>query len=521
MNVVIYARYSNDNQSETSIEQQLKVCYEYCMRNKHTIISEYKDIAISGRTDERPQFQKMIKDSKRSIFQGIVIYSVDRFGRTMHQTAAYANELEKNNVMLLSATEHISGGPSGKLTLNMLMAFAQYYSDELGQKIKRGLDYNAERGYVTTGTIPLGYKSEPVDSAVKDGKKKYAIDETTAPIVKRIYEMYADEGMTMTQITQSLNEQGYRSSRGALFNKNSLRTFLRNKWYIGVYTYAEHEYPGLIPRIIEDDLFERVQQSLTKNKKAPAKNKAVGENAYLLTLRLFCGHCKELMTGWSGTGKSKKLHRYYMCNGKKKNICKKKNIRKERIEDIVVEQCRKTLTDKNIEKIATDIIAFNENEQRNNENLKRLETLIANNKKQHNSLMGTLKLCEDEDTKRLLLSEMSQMLKELKDLQIQFAIEESRKVKITRREIIFFLKDLQNGDISDSKYRKTLITVLINKIYIYDDGRLTILFYNGDTTTEIDIGSIDMIEKDIPAEINNRGYFLGDTSSVNSNKDEL
>ena len=82
MDVVLYGRFSSDNQSETSIEQQYKVCYEHCKRNGYTVIAEYKDEALSVRTDLRLQFQKMIQDSKRNLFQGIVIYSVDRFSRT-------------------------------------------------------------------------------------------------------------------------------------------------------------------------------------------------------------------------------------------------------------------------------------------------------------------------------------------------------------------------------------------------------------------------------------------------------
>jgi len=153
--------------------------------------------------------------------------------------------------------------------------------------------------------------------------------------------------------------------------------------------------------------------------------------------------------------------------------------------------------------------------------LKRLEKLIADNKKQRDSLMTTLKLCEDDDTKRMVLSEIAQMGKEAKELEIQLAIEESRKVKMTRREIVFFLKDLQTGDISDIKYRKTLIGVLVNKIYLYDDGRLTIVFNNGDTTTEIDLNLIDSIEKDIPVSNSSRGYFMGNDRPPKTKKSSI
>ena len=511
MNVAIYARYSSDKQSETSIEQQLKVCHEHCIKNNFTVIAEYADGAISGRTDNRPQFQKMILDGKRKLFEAIVIYSVDRFGRTLHHSAKYVSELEKNGVTLISATEHISDGPAGKLTHHMLMSFAQYYSDELSQKILRGMDYNAERGLSLGGVPALGYKTVPIDESDKDSKKKFVVDEQTAPTVKWIFEMYADKGMTMAEITRNLNSQGLKTSYGNEFNKNSIRRLLLNKKYIGIFTYKGEDYPDLIQPIIDNELFERVGIALTKNRKAPAKNKAVGENEYILTLKLFCGHCKEQMTGWSGTGKSKKIHRYYMCNGKKKKLCEKSNVRKKIIEDTVIHQCREMLTEENINKIADEVIAYNDFEQKNNANLKRLEKLIADNEKQHDNLMDTLGLCEDDDVKKSIMSKMSKLIKQSRELHIQSAVEESRKNKITRREITFFLKDLQNGDISDIKYRKTLINAFVNKIYLYDDGRLTIVFHNGDTLTEIETNLIEDVEKEIPVAIDKGSYFLGES----------
>ncbi|MCL2426964.1 MAG: recombinase family protein [Oscillospiraceae bacterium] len=516
MNIAIYARYSSDKQSETSIEQQLKVCRDYCERNAYTVITEYADEAISGRTDERPEFQKMILDAKRKLFKAIVIYSVDRFSRTLSQSSKYAEELEKYNVMLISATEAISGGnPSAKMLLNMLMVQAQYYSDELAQKIGRGMDYNAERGFSLGGVPALGYKAVLVDESKEKGKKKFVVDEQTAPTVKRIFEMYADEGMTMAQIIRHLNSQGIKTSIGREFNKNSIRKLLLNKKYIGIFTYRGTEYTGLIARIVDDDLFERAGLALSKNKKAPAKNKAVGEYAYILTLKLYCGHCKEIMSGWSGTSKAKKIHRYYMCNGRKRKICDKRNIRKKRIEDTVINKCREMLTDENIKKITDEVMAHNKLEQKNNVNLKRLEKLIADNEKQHTNLMSTLKLCEDDDIKAIIMNEMSLMVKQSRELHIQLAIEESRKSRITRRDVKFMLEDLQNGDISDIKYRKTLVNVLVDKIYAYDDGRITIVLYNGDTLTEIDTNLIDDIEKEIPTTKENIGYFIGDSPPPN------
>ena len=122
-----------------------------------------------------------------------------------------------------------------------------------------------------------------------------------------------------------------------------------------IYTYKGQETPGAIPRIIDDDLFERAQARLAKSKKAPAQAKAKAE--YLLTTKLFCGHCREMMTGYAGTSKTGSVHHYYICNGRKKKTCNKKNVRKEYIEDLVISKCRSLLTDENIRLIAKEVAA--------------------------------------------------------------------------------------------------------------------------------------------------------------------
>lgn len=134
-----------------------------------------------------------------------------------------------------------------------------------------------------------------------DENKHIQIDEITAPIVIKIFEMYAS-GSTMADIIRHLNSQFVKTSRGNEYNKCSIRRILTNKRYIGVYTFGDTETADALPHIISDDLFNKVQQQIAKNKAAPARCKAKAD--YILTTRLFCGHCKSMMTGLSGTGKS-------------------------------------------------------------------------------------------------------------------------------------------------------------------------------------------------------------------------
>ena len=115
MNVVIYARFSSHSQTEQSIEGQLRVCHAYATQHNYTVIAEYIDRAISGKTDDRPQFQQMIADSSKHLFEGVLVYQLDRFARNRYDSATYKAKLKKNGVRVLSARENITDDASGIL----------------------------------------------------------------------------------------------------------------------------------------------------------------------------------------------------------------------------------------------------------------------------------------------------------------------------------------------------------------------------------------------------------------------
>ena len=303
MNLVFYGRYSDRGQSEHSIEGQRRVCHEFAERSGYRIIAEYIDRATSGtEADNRPEFQRMIADSAKRQFQGIVVYQLDRFARNRYDAANYKRKLKKNGVKVLSARENITDDASGVLMEAVLEGMSEYFSAELSQKVKRGMAITAERCEFTGSGVPLGYKIV---------NKKFAIDDEQAPIVRRIFEMYLS-GKTMADIRHYLNDNGVKTSRGNSYNKDSIRRILTNRKYLGIYIYGDIEVPGGIPRIISDEMFNDAKTLLEKNKKAPARAKSVEEN-YLLTTKLFCGHCKAALTGMSGKSGTGKIHQYYSC----------------------------------------------------------------------------------------------------------------------------------------------------------------------------------------------------------------
>ena len=384
MNVVVYARYSSHNQNEQSIEGQLEYCRNYAKQHNYNIIGEYIDRAQSGTNDDRPEFKKMIEDSNKKTFEGVLVYQLDRFARSRYDSAVNKAKLKKNGVRVFSARENISDDASGVLMESVLEGMAEYFSAELGQKVKRGMKINADNCYYNGGTVPLGLKLIEVDSNITDAtgkivkKKKYAIDEDTAPIVQKIFEMY-NNGDLMADIIRYMNDRNIKTVTGYDFNRSSIRRILLNKKYIGIYTYNGVETPDAIPRIIDDASFNKVHDIMFKNKKAPARARAKTE--YLLTTKLFCGHCKESMTGYSGTSKTGKLHNYYMCNNARKKLCDKKSVQKDYIEDLVVEQAREVLTDDNIKRIAEEVVKIADKE-RESTALKRLNKMLKENEQE-------------------------------------------------------------------------------------------------------------------------------------------
>lgn len=179
MNIVIYARYSSHSQTEQSIEGQLQTCYEYARSNGHVIVSEYIDRAQSGTTDSRAEFQKMISDSDKHTFEAVLVYQLDRFARNRYDSAINKAKLKKNGVRVISARENISDDASGILIEGVLESMAEYYSAELSQKIRRGMDINA-RKFLSNGSNPgLGY--------VVDEELRFQIDPETAPVVWQIF----------------------------------------------------------------------------------------------------------------------------------------------------------------------------------------------------------------------------------------------------------------------------------------------------------------------------------------------
>ena len=167
--------------------------------------------------------------------------------------------------------------------------------------------------------------------------------------------------------------------------------------------------------------------------------------------------------------------------------------RKQAIENLVIEECRKQLTPANIDKIAREVVALCEREK-DNSNLKRIEKLMRENERKQRNLMNAVAECEIESVRKSLYAEISRLNTELDTLKNEYAIEQAGAVSLTITEVKFFLSQLRKGKADDLSYRKTLINVFVNAIYLYDD-KITIIFNSGDKPVTIDDELLSDIEE--------------------------
>lgn len=252
---VIYARYSSDAQSEQSIEGQLRVCEEYAQKNNILILNIYIDRALTSTNDLRPNFQKMIKDSKNKEWDYVIVYKLDRFSRNKYESAMHKRTLKENGVKVLSAMENIPDTPEGIILESLLEGMNQYYSAELAQKVKRGMHETRLKGYFQGVTLLYGYKL--------DGRK-IVINEEQAEVVKYIYKQYA-LGVFVKTIQKELTEKGI-LHKDKPFAINTIHNNLKNEKYSGKYMHEDELVDNMYPQIVLTELFNKVREKVNKNK---------------------------------------------------------------------------------------------------------------------------------------------------------------------------------------------------------------------------------------------------------------
>ena len=484
---VVYARYSSHSQNEQSIEGQLAAAQQYAAQKGYTIIKEYCDRAVSGRTDNRDAFQQMLADTDKKSFDVIITWKVDRIGRNREDTAFNKHRCKKNGVKIEYVAESLPEGPEAIILESILEGMAEYYSVQPSTNVKRGIRESAKKGQFHGGTIPLGYN-------INKETKRFEINPETAPIVQEIFKRYS-EGQTEFEIIAWLNEKGVKTSRKQPFGKSSLLTILHNEKYIGIYRYEDIVHDDAIPPIVDRPTFEKVQELMKVNQRAPSHKWSYMD--FILTEKLFCGHCGEPMIGVSGVSHTGNKYGYYDCRKHRRKQCNKKPARKEWIENLVIRRTVQMLQDSELlEFIADKTYEFYASQQKAQTERKLLEKSLADINKAITNIMGAIEQGIYTATTKTRLDELEEKKADVAAQIAEYDLAAST-LNLTRDHILFFLEQFRDADMNDEGCRKRLIQTFINSVFLYDDGRIKIVYnYTGENNA-VTLQEVDGVETEI------------------------
>lgn len=475
---VIYARFSSHNQREESIEQQIAECRAYAAANNLSVVGVYADSAVSGRSDRRPQYQKLRRDAEKGTFAAVIAYKSSRIARNMVNALIFESEMDRYGVQVFYAKEAFADNASGRFARRTMMNLNQFYSENLSEDIKRNQADNALKCRAN-GPAPYGYKS--------DASGHFVIDDATAPIVKEIFTRVAS-GEMFVSIADDLNNRGIANRRGNEWGKNSFTTIVSNERYTGTYIFDGIRVEGGMPQIIDKKQFEEVQYIL-KNKKNP-RGKSRTNERYLLTGLLFCGECGEPMIGMCGTSKSGIKHHYYACKSKRLGGgCRKRDVRRDKLEyDIALGVYQHILNEPVITQIAEGVARYFD-EQRNNPDITILQERQKTNDTAIQNIMRAIEAgVFTETTKDRLLeleSERATIKAQLAEITVNIP-------EFNMDELKEFLLSFRGGDINDPKYREELIKNFIVAIYLYDDHAKIVFDPSGGGHNSINITISDV-----------------------------
>lgn len=446
---VIYARYSSDNQTEQSIEGQLRVCKDYAERNDIVILNTYIDRAMTGTNDNRPDFQKMINDSSNKDFQYIIVYKLDRFSRNKYETAKYKKILKDNGVKLLSAMENIPDTPEGIILESLLEGMAEYYSVELSQKIRRGMNETRLKGYYQGGSLAYGYKLNG---------RKIVINEEEAEVVKYIFNQYAN-GVYVRTIVEELQSQGL-SKNGKPFPINTVYHILKSEKYIGKYSKNNQSYDNMYPRIIDDETFEKVRKKTKSNLCGKRSIKSI----YLFKNKLKCGYCGQPISAETGTARDGTKRNYYKCLGIKKfhNNCIKETIKQDVLEEFILNTIIEELSKTEIlNKMVNNLMQM----QEKTFNSKPLLQILEKTKRQTETMLeNIINAIQMGIMNKTTNKRMQELEDKIAEIEKQIAIEKCKEnTKITKEDI----KNYYQRALKEEPM--TLINYLIKEIKLYND----------------------------------------------------
>jgi site-specific DNA recombinase len=478
LRAAIYARYSSDNQRQESIEAQVRIIKQYVENNNLNLVETYVDEAKSATTDQRPAFQKMIFDAENERFDIILVHKLDRFARDKYDSVYYKRKLKNLGIKLISVTEHLDGSPESVILESMLEGMAEYYSRNLSREVQKGMNQNAYKCLHTGGKSPFGYDVDPVT-------KEYRINQHEAIAIKKLFKHYSD-GHSYRELIAWLNSHGYRTRFDNEFQPHTLHGMLRNEKYMGTYVFKKNSRTSYsnadtevetiriengVPAIVSKELFLTVQARLKENLHNAQKYKA--SVPYLLSGRIYCGKCGGKMFGNRRKSGAKGKITYfsgYQCSTRKKlKACNMSEIKKEKIEDLLLDHLEKEVfVDSYINEISEKIYkSYLEVSKDANLNIKMLEDKLKKIEKQIENIVSAIMDGMNSSALKKKMDELELQKNEI----VSTLLDESMKqnYNFTPEEIRNYFTLGRNITTRPLEEQLKIVETYIEKVVIYEE----------------------------------------------------
>lgn len=478
--VVIYARYSSDMQREESIDAQIRYCKEEIARNPNMVlVGVYYDEALTAKDniEKRDDFQTMIKDGmKHDKYDVVLVHKFNRFARNKFDSAVYKKKLRDIGIRVISATQKIDDSPEGRMMESVIEAMDEYYSDNLGLEVKKGLRENAYSGK-HIGVAPLGFYTD------EEGKLRE--DKKTSYLVRTMFDMYS-QGYGMQTIALALNKKGYRTPRGKHFSTKAISAILNNERYTGTYIAdvggehfrIENNHDALIDKMT-------FQKCIDIRKKQSHKPRLGSKHLYSLTGKMTCALCGAKYCG-GGMSKSRVVNGvkkgivYYICPNKKFGKCSNTNVNRDKIETLISNHIiNHLLTDESIAKIVDEFEAVLKEYKETvpNEGLEVLKKELKKMRVQEEKLLdlyldpeSTLDKGSLNDRVKKAQMRILAIEKEIKSHYV------TENFQMGREDAVQYLNDLKNNfDIEDKYAVKAFMDTFVENV-IVKKGDIDIIF---------------------------------------------
>lgn len=498
--VVAYARFSSDNQREESIDAQLRAIRSYCDQKGYVLLDTYVDEARSATTDDRPSFQRMVRDAATGNFSAVIVHKLDRFSRNRYDSAIYKKQLRDHGVRVESVLEHLDDSPESVILESLLEGMSEYYSKNLAREVRKGQNENALKCRHNGGVPLYGY------SVDKDGY--YVINEYEAAAVRAIFQL-VKTGHSYQEIISIMTERGYRTRSGKKFSYSTIHHMLHNEKYNGTYVYNRTmpqpkggkrtnasrpddeilRIPDGMPAIVDMPTFLEVQKIMKRRNNQSAVAAGHAKEVYLLQGLIKCGNCGSPMVGARRKdGRDKKLRVSYECSGRKRKRtnCMMRNVSRDLVENLVIDHLEKyVLSDEAIAR-AKEILAeeIEKNSKTAPDGLNALKKDLADTNAALDHLIDAIAAGVDA----LRMKDKIDALEAKRiSLEQQITLIESRQhtfdsIQLAGLDAV--LSQYRNIRSKDRKEQKEIINKFVKEVLVYDnddDGSKIILtLYYGD-----------------------------------------